>query len=233
LNGRALLFGNLPLFLTNRNRQFEMVDHLIQNANSLHSKVANALVGLVACFTMANASDSVSKTSWWNQSYVDIDGKKRTHISPSIKAVVWFFILEDCPISNAYSPEINRLVAAYQPKGVSFVLVHSNPNIRSDDAKKHREDYLLKSPVVLDQDHEWVKYAGAQVTPEAVMLDPEGKLLYRGRIDDRFPALGKRRTQPKRTELRDALDSFLRNQPILISRTKAIGCYIPELPTTP
>ena len=210
-----------------------MCNELVQEAITMKSKAACVFLGLIACLCYMNASDSVHDTSWWNQSYVDIEGKKQAHTSPSTKAVVWIFILEDCPISNAYSPEINRLVAAYQPKGVSFVLIHSNPNIVSDEAKKHRDDYMLKPPIVLDRVHKWVKYAGAHVTPEAVLFDPDGKRLYRGRIDDRFPAFGKRRSQPTQTDLRNALDFYLNNKPIVTPQTKAIGCYIPELPPTP
>jgi hypothetical protein len=200
---------------------------------TMNSKESILLLGLLGWFYCTNAADSNPDVSWWNQSYVDIDGKKHAQTSPSTKAVVWIFILEDCPISNAYSPEINRLITTYEPKGVSFVLIHSNPEIDSKDAKKHRKDYQLKTPVVLDRNHKWVKHAGAQVTPEAVLFDPSGKRLYRGRIDDRFPAFGKRRSQPTKTELRNALDSFLGHKPILIPETKAIGCYIPELPNTP
>src|SRR5687768_1258687 len=35
------------------------------------------------------------------------------------KAVVMLFLAPDCPISNAYAPEIGRLIDAYVPRGVT------------------------------------------------------------------------------------------------------------------
>src|SRR5262245_42809891 len=41
---------------------------------------------------------------------------------PAAKAVALAFALADCPIANGYAPEINRLCAAYGPRGVRFFL---------------------------------------------------------------------------------------------------------------
>src|SRR5262245_50979528 len=43
---------------------------------------------------------------------------------PAAKAVALVFVLADCPISNGYAPEINRLCADYEPRGVRVFLVH-------------------------------------------------------------------------------------------------------------
>jgi hypothetical protein len=68
------------------------------------------------------------------------------------------------------------------------------------------------------------------VSPEAALLTPSGEIVYRGRIDDRVADFGKRRVQPTRRDLRLALDAFLKGKPIPARRTKAIGCYIPDIP---
>ncbi len=77
--------------------------------------------------------------------YEDIEGKKHLHSSPSTKAIVWIFIMEDCPISNAYTPEINRLVDAYHSRDVSFVLIHSDPKLELDDARNHRKGLQIEA----------------------------------------------------------------------------------------
>ena len=187
------------------------------------------VVGWLLLLLTQLAVESAQKESFWQQSFFDIDGKKHVHASIDTKAVVWIFILEDCPISNAYSPEIIRLVKTYQTKGIKFTLIHSNPELAIDAAKKHRDDYQLIAPIVLDRKHQWVAYSGATVTPEAVVFAPNGERLYCGRIDDRFPAYGKRRAKPTKTELKDALDSIINNKPIAIKESKATGCYIPTL----
>lgn len=191
------------------------------------------MIGLFTLLNSITASNEDQNAYIWNQPYLDFEGNRHHQTTTATKAIVWIFILEDCPISNAYSPEFNRLFESYHSKGITFVLIHANPNISVEVAKKHRDDYQLKPTIIFDRDHKWVKYADANVTPEAVLFDAKGKKLYQGRIDDRFPALGKRRSNPTKTDLRDAMDSFLENKPILNPLSKAIGCYIPELTKNP
>jgi len=185
---------------------------------------------LALAVIMVHGDEAGGKERFWNQSFTDIQDKTHRQTSPDTKAVVWIFILEDCPIANAFVPEINRMVDAYGSKGVRFFLIHTNPGLALEQARDHQQDYALKAPVILDVVHDWVAYSKATATPEAFVFDPQGKRMYRGRIDDRFPALGKRRIRPSRTELRDALDSLLKGEPVAVPETKPIGCYIPPLP---
>jgi len=53
-------------------------------------------------------------------------------------------------------------------------------------------------------------------------------LVYRGRIDDQFAGLGKRRTVVTSHDLRDALEATLVGKPVPQPRTEAVGCPIPK-----
>lgn len=142
------------------------------------------------------------------------------------KAVVLLFIARDCPISNAYAPELQRLYARYAPRKIGFALVYPEAGITLADARKHARDFGYACPVFLDPSHHWARKAGATVTPEAAVFSPQGRLLYRGRIDDLFVGWGKRRPQATRHDLRDALDAILSGKPISMTKTTAIGCFI-------
>lgn len=142
------------------------------------------------------------------------------------RAVVLIFTLCDCPVANSMAPAINRLVAAYT--NFAFYLVHADPDTTAAEARRHAADYGYKSPVLLDPHHRLVKLAGATKTPEAVVLDASAKVLYRGRINDLYAALGKRRPEPTRHDLRDALDALAAGRRVGTARTAVIGCYIPE-----
>ncbi len=52
-------------------------------------------------------------------------------------------------------------------------------------------------------------------------------MLYRGRIDNVYASLGKRRAEATEKDLRKALDEVLSGKPVSTPQTKAIGCYIP------
>jgi len=142
------------------------------------------------------------------------------------KAVVFFFITSDCPIANRFAPEISRICKDYEKRDVAFFIVQTERDIKASRAREHAQEYGFSSPVLLDRKRELVKFCGASVTPECAVLSPEGKLLYRGRIDDRYAALGQSRAEPTKRDLRQALDQVLKGKTVSASRSKAIGCYI-------
>jgi len=140
------------------------------------------------------------------------------------KATVLFFLTTECPIGNLYSPEINRIVEQYKKQGVIFHAVYAYET--SAEIKKHRREYKLSLSAVLDPDLKLAKLTGATVTPEACVLGQDGKILYRGRIDDRAVKFGTVRLEPRVRDLRLALDAVLAGKPVAQKFTKPIGCYI-------
>lgn len=142
------------------------------------------------------------------------------------KATVIIFTLPDCPIANAYAPEINRLVADYTAKGVGIYLAHVDRDLTAADARKHAADYSLRCPVLLDSQHALVKALGATRTPQAFLLDASGKTVYRGRINNLYADYGQRRQTVTQHDLRNALDAVLVGKPVSQPVTEAIGCHI-------
>src|SRR5262249_38688129 len=137
-------------------------------------------------------------------------------------------LLPDCPISNAYAPEIKRICANYAPKKVATFIVHADPDVSAAAAKKHARDYGLPGPVLLDPAHVLVRRTGVTRAPEVAVLAPDGKIAYRGRIDDWYVDYGKRRAEPAQRDLRNALDAILAGKPVPRATTPALGCDLPE-----
>ncbi len=159
--------------------------------------------------------------------FTDIKGKNHTPFaSAKTKAVVFVFLLRDCPVSNVYAPEITRIHREYSKKGVALYLVHPDRDTDAKSALAHASEYKLTTPVVLDHDHKLTRLADAQVTPEAAVFDDKGRLVYRGRIDNLYADFGKKRAKPTRRDLRDTLDALLAGKALAKRTTKAVGCYI-------
>jgi hypothetical protein len=148
----------------------------------------------------------------------------------SRKATVLLFVTNDCPITNAYAPEIKRICDAYSPRKVAFYLVYADPELKAATVRQHVRDYRLTCPALLDPTHTLVHFTQATVTPEAVILAPDGKRLYRGRIDNRYIDFGKARFAATTHDLREALDAVLQGRPVPHPITKAVGCFIPDAP---
>jgi len=145
------------------------------------------------------------------------------------KFAALIFITTDCPIANAYAPEIGRLDAFVAASGGKLTLVHVDAERSAKEAAQHAADYGLKSPVVIDREHQLVSATGATVTPEAALVGPDGALIYRGRINDLFAGYGERRRQATTHDLKQAITSFLNGETLESARIEAVGCYIPEL----
>lgn len=144
------------------------------------------------------------------------------------KATCLLFIAHDCPISNRYAPELNRIAKEYGAKKVAFYVVYCEADGKPAEAAKHHKDFGYTCPGLLDPKHALVKLAGATVTPEAAVFDSAGKLAYRGRIDNLYVDFGKPRYSATVHDLRRALDAVLKGKPAPIKTTKAIGCFIYE-----
>ena len=148
----------------------------------------------------------------------------------SAKASILFFITHDCPIANKYSREIQRIMAEYETRKMKSFLVYVDPEMNRNDVVKHMKDFGYGSQTAfLDLRHELVRATGAKVTPEAVVVTGRGVIAYRGRIDNLYEDLGVGRKQVTKRELREALDAIATGQKVPISRTTAVGCFIPVL----
>lgn len=143
------------------------------------------------------------------------------------KAIVVVFIATDCPIANYFQPTISEMAANTASDDVRFFLVHSDPDLEEEAAAKHADEFKVSSPVVLDRNQSIAKRLDAKVTPEAFVIDREGVVRYRGRINNLYAELGKRRSQPTTHDLRDAIEAVVRRKEIATPKTRAVGCYIP------
>jgi hypothetical protein len=146
-----------------------------------------------------------------------------------IFAAVLIFVSVECPVSNRYAPEIQRLYRDFAPKGVRFTLVYPNPSDEMAVIQKHLSEYNLPPVAQRDPDHRLVKNAQATVTPEAVVFDSKERVVYQGRIDDRFVELGRERPAATQHDLRNALNAVLAGKRVETARTQAVGCFIADM----
>jgi peroxiredoxin len=142
------------------------------------------------------------------------------------KAIVLVFVSTDCPLSNNYVPELNRLSKTYADRGVAFYAVQGDATVSDAEVRKHAAEFGYTFPYLFDPAESLAAFTGAVSTPETAVLSPRGELLYLGRIDNRLEDYGKQRVQITEFDLRDALEDVLAGKPVARPRTKALGCAI-------
>jgi hypothetical protein len=162
---------------------------------------------------------------------------------------VLIFAAHDCPISNRLAPEVRALCEANANRGVRCTVVYvdalASPNTLREHAAAHYgagsqggargQAAERTTGALLDRSQILARALGVTVTPEATIVDRAGLVRYRGRINDRYVALGTARRQARRDDLRIALAELLAGQPVSAPETTAVGCALPptrtKLPT--
>lgn len=155
-----------------------------------------------------------------------LDGKPTTLATHTGKsATVIVFTSFDCPVATSYLAQLDEFAKLHAAKGVGVVLVCPTDDKR-DAVAKAAAGFKLTVPVLLDPKKELAGLLKAEITPEAFVLDTEGKVLYRGRIDDGYSARLRRNPTVTSHDLNAAVTAVLAGKPVTAARTKAIGCPI-------
>ena len=132
-----------------------------------------------------------------------------------------FFISTICPIGNDYNDRFSALYRDYVGSGVQLLFVNSNVNEPAEMVAKHARDVAFPFPVYKDERSAVADVLAAESTPLVVILGRDGRVMYRGAIDDaRNPA------RVTKSYARQALDAALAGRPAPVSETKSFGCVI-------
>jgi peroxiredoxin len=143
------------------------------------------------------------------------------------RAVGVVFMCNHCPYVRLYLERLKQLQADFQDQG--FTLIGINPN----DAERFPEDSFdqmktfaaanqLNFPYLRDVTQDVASSFGAETTPQVFLLNQEGVLCYRGRIDDNPNDPGAV-TLPY---LQWAIAQVLQGQAVTQAVTDAIGCSV-------
>ena len=161
----------------------------------------------------------------------DVNGRPLAPFAPAGKASVLLFVQTDCPISNSYAPEIQRICKAYESKGVSCTLAYEDVRVDAAAVRRHTSEFGYSGvTATIDASRALADRARATITPEAVVVDARGAVRYRGRIDNFYASLGKPRRIVTERDLVDALDAVLAGKPVPTPETQAVGCFIARPP---
>ncbi|REJ67909.1 MAG: hypothetical protein DWQ31_10070 [Planctomycetota bacterium] len=146
-------------------------------------------------------------------------------VDDETRAVVFCFLGIDCPVAQQYLPRLKEMSRRYHDRGVRFYGVYPNQRAHVMRMATHAHDQDISFPVFRDEGQRLVKWLGAGVTPEVVVLDARWEKRYQGAIDDQFKKRGRRR-EVNEHFLADALESVLAEQPVEVTYRPPSGCPI-------
>lgn len=162
-----------------------------------------------------------------------LEGKKVRLADLRGKVVVVDFWSIRCPWSRGYDDRLKALFEDYSKKGVVFLAL--NPN-NTEVARSGKDPYAAirkyvrraKIPftVGIDRNGAIARRFGARTTPHAFVIDPKGRLVYAGGIDDDFQFRKSREGEEPTPWLRNALDAVLAGKKVEPAVTQPFGCSI-------
>ena len=142
-------------------------------------------------------------------------------------AAVLFFLAPDCPISRECTDAMRRLASTFGPRGVLFYGVDPTTGANPDDLGRRWPDWSLPFPMLSDWRRRVARQAGIESTPAAVVVLPDGQVVFRGPIDDRYRADGRRPTRRGYSELETALDALMADELPPTAEAAARGTPLP------
>lgn len=172
---------------------------------------------------------------------VDLSGNAVHEIAgPGVKLVVLVFGSTDCPISNRYIPEVARLrklfgaADAKSTGPVRFWWVYPNSDDTAELIRTHNNDFNITQDMslgtLIDQKTQILAHeSNASTTPEAALFaNDNGKLrlLYHGRLDNKYIAFGQERPQADQHDLEVAIRAALAGKAVPQPGGPPVGCSI-------
>lgn len=138
------------------------------------------------------------------------------------KGLVLIFWQSSCPCVKRYQERISELADRYNPQGIAFRYISSNKNESFVHALSEYEKRQSLLPLLRDEGGHLAHALGVKSTPSVVLIDPHGKKLFIGWIDDeRLP-----RERGRRAYLDKALEQYLAGKPISRPTSPMFGCPI-------
>jgi peroxiredoxin len=163
------------------------------------------------------------------------DAKGKTHSLSQYKGkyVVLEWFNPECPFVKKHygSSNMQKLQEEYTGKGVAWLTINSNGpgtegNLSAEQAEKVTSAWKThQTALLLDPDGNVGRAYGAKNTPNMVIINPEGKIVYEGAIDSK--ATPNPADIPTSTNyVKGALDESLAGKPVSNPKTKPYGCSV-------
>jgi peroxiredoxin len=161
----------------------------------------------------------------------DTDGKTVKLEDYKGKTVVLFWFNPTCPgITMHFTKDtmtFNKLYNEYHTKGVEFVAINSGAPGKEGSGKelnaKMRTEWKMEYPIALDETGETGHAYGATNTPHVFIVDKDGKIAYKGAIDN--GSFMKQKAGDK-NYAKMALDNILAGKAAEPATTKPYGCAV-------
>jgi peroxiredoxin len=166
-------------------------------------------------------------------SLTDSNGKTHSLSQYKSKYVVLEWFNPECPFVKKHygSDNMQKLQQEYTSKGVVWLTINSNApgtqgNMTPEQAQKIMSSWKThQTALLLDPESKVARSYGAKNTPDMIVINPEGKIVYEGAIDSK-PTPNPNDIPSSTNYVKAALDESLAGKPVSNPTTKPYGCSV-------
>jgi peroxiredoxin len=166
-------------------------------------------------------------------SLTDSNGKAHSLSQYKGKYVVLEWFNPECPFVKKHygSDNMQKLQQEYTSKGVVWLTIDSNApgaegNMTPEQAQKIMSSWKThQTALLLDPESQVARSYGAKNTPDMIVINPEGKIVYEGAIDNK-PTPNPNDIPSSTNYVKAALDESLAGKPVSNPTTKPYGCSV-------
>lgn len=158
----------------------------------------------------------------------DISGKE-VSLKKAVQqnGLLVMFSCNTCPVVKGYQARTNEICQYALNKKVGVILLNSNEGGREggdsfEAMKTYGGNLKYQWFYAVDKDNVLADAFGASRTPECYLFDKNGKLVYKGAIDDN----PEEADDVKVKYLRSAIDASIAGKDVATKETRSVGCGI-------
>jgi peroxiredoxin len=189
--------------------------------------------GLLLSFVAASSAEVSVGTQAPDFSLSDTHGKTVRLADFKGKYVVLEWYNPDCPFVRKHynSGNMQALQKEFTSKGVVWLSVNSSApgqegNYPADELNQiSSKAGASRTALLLDPEGNVGRAYGAKTTPDMYIISPQGKLVYRGAIDDKR-STDLQDVKTAKNYVRVALESVMAGQTVATSATQPYGCSV-------
>ena len=142
------------------------------------------------------------------------------------KAIVMTMEGVGCPIVQKMTPDLKTVQAAYESKGVKFIMLNSNNQDTREMIAAEAKSFDIKMPILKDEGQKVAEPLNVMRTAEVMVIEPKTwKIVYHGPLNDRL-TYGKERAAANNNFVPDVLDKVLAGQQVAYTHQQTDGCII-------
>ncbi|MBC8106498.1 MAG: redoxin domain-containing protein [Anaerolineae bacterium] len=160
-------------------------------------------------------------------SLTDQNGQTVTSDQLKGKIVVLEWFNNECPYVVKFykGGQMNDWASKYHGKDVVWLAINSTSGKTVADNKAISSEWKIQRPILNDAAGEVGKAYGSKNTPTMYIIDKDGKIAYRGAIDNNSDA-SPSKIDGATNYVAKALDEMLAGKPVSEPMTKAYGCSV-------